>query len=101
MVARFYTKTIAAENTFTDPLQLDPGEGAAISITSTLVASTLFLQRRFNPSGTWRDVASYTAIAEIDYNAAAGMEIRLGIKTGGYGGADSVIIDIRTSGRGL
>lgn len=96
---KFFSKTIAAENIFTDPINLDPGEQAAISISSTLVASTLFLQRRFNPSGDWRDVSSYTAIAELNYVASAGMEIRLGIKTGGYGGADSVVIDVKTSGR--
>lgn len=96
---KFQTTTIAAENTFTPPVQLDPGVGAAISLSGTLAASTVFLQRRFNPAGDWRDVNWFTAIAEINYQALTGMEIRLGIKTGGYGGADSVVVEIRTGGR--
>lgn len=90
---KFATKTVGAQNIFSDAFQIDKGQVAAISLAGTLAASTVWLQRRFNPTGDWRDVSSYTAAAELSYAAECGMEIRAGIKTGGYGGADSVIID--------
>lgn len=95
---KFYTKTITAQNTFTNTIDLDPGEGCAISLTG-ITASTVSLQRRFNPTGDWRDVATYTANTEINYQALPGIEIRLGVKTGDYGGGDTVLIEIKTSGR--
>lgn len=93
--SKFITKTIGAENVFTDVLQLDKGQLTAISIAGTLMASTVTLQRRFNAAGDWRDVSSYTAIQELGHVAECGMEVRLGVKASGYGGSDSIVIDMK------
>lgn len=95
---KFYTTTITAENTFTDAIPLDPREVAAISITGIAGGSVVTLMRRFNPTADWRDVTTYAADAEINYEAGTGIEIRLGIKTGAYG-SGSTVIDVKTSGR--
>lgn len=99
------TKIIAAENTFTDAIQLDRGQTAAISLAdtglsgggaSTWAATTVGLYRKFNATGDWRLCQSWAAPVEIGYVAECGMEIRIGVATGGLGGGDSVTIDAKT-----
>jgi len=92
---QFVTATLVAQNAFTDPVDLDCGDRAAFSISGTLAASTVTIQRRFNPTGDWRDVDTYTAVTEAGFLAECGMQIRLGIKTGNYGGADAVLCEIK------
>lgn len=89
---KFYTKTISAQNTFGNWFQVDKGQNVAISIVG-ISSSTVHLQRRFNPTADARDVASYTADAELSYVAECGMEIRLGVKTSNYGSGD-IIVDM-------
>lgn len=97
---KFTTVTIAgappAGGTWTDVVQLDRGQTAAMSVSGTLAASTVTLQRRYNAQGDWRDVQTYTAVAELGFFAECGMEIRMGMKQSAFGGSDSVIIDIKT-----
>lgn len=91
--SKFITKTITAQNTFTDIMQIDKGQSVAVSI-SGISSTTVTLQRRYNAAGDWRDISTYTADAEFDYLAATGMEIRLGVKTGDFG-SGTVIIDMK------
>lgn len=90
---QFVTKTIAAENTFSDVMQLHKGDMAALSI-SGINGDTVTVQRKFNQAGDWRDVSNYTANGEFGFVAECNMEIRAGVKTGGYG-SGTIIIDIR------
>ena len=76
------SKAIAAENTFTDALQIDVGERFTVSVSGTFSA-TITLQRRFDGTN-WRDVETYTVETEKDGLAAEGQEIRLGIATGDF-----------------
>lgn len=86
--------SLTAQNTFSNWLQLDKGQMAAISIAG-VTNSTVTLQRKFNANGDIRDVESWTAPEELAYTAECAMEIRVGIKTGGYG-SDTVVIDMKT-----
>ena len=75
------TKTITAENSFTDPVQLTGFFN--LSITGTFVA-TVTVQRSFDDKATWNDVDTFTNPAE-DW----GMEpevcwYRVGVKTGEF-----------------
>lgn len=89
-----FTKNIAAENTFTDAIQLDAGQRAAISISGTFSA-TVFVQRRMDGTN-WRDIQSFTANTEQSYISDAGEEIRVGVKTGGYSsGTAAVLVAIK------
>ena len=76
------TASITAQNTFTEPVQLDARKKAAISISGTFTA-TVVVQRRLNGSN-WRDVQSFTGETEQSYEADVGQEIRVGVKTGGF-----------------
>jgi hypothetical protein len=91
-----HTATLTAQNTFTTPAILHGDNNLVIS--GTLAASTVVAQRSFDGGTTWIDVPgmSFTAaeqgiISEVEPN----VYWRVGIKTGGYGGSDSV--DIRIS----
>lgn len=75
------TKTITAENSFTDPVRLTGFFN--LSIGGTFVA-TITVQRSFDEMATWQDVDTFTAPTE-DY----GMEpevcwYRAGVKTGNF-----------------
>jgi hypothetical protein len=90
-----HTATITAQNTFTTPAILRGDNNLTIS--GTLAASTVVAQRSFDGGTTWIDVPdmSFTAaeqgiITEIEPN----VYWRVGVKTGGYGGSDSINIRI-------
>lgn len=75
------SKTITAQNTFTDPVQLTGYFN--LSISGTFVA-TVTVQRSFDEMVTWNDVDTFTSPAE-EY----GMETevcwyRAGVKTGAF-----------------
>lgn len=76
------TKSVTAENTFTDAVQLDANKKAAISISGTFSA-TVTVQRRLD-GANWRDVQSFSAATEQSYEADVGQEIRVGVKTGDF-----------------
>lgn len=81
------TKTISAQNTFSDPVQL---QGAFnLSISGTFVA-TVVVQR--SPDGTnWFDVDSFTAPSEEVGFEPEYLYYRAGVKTGGYTSGSVVI----------
>lgn len=91
--SKFITKTITAQNTFSDVMQLDKGQLMAMSI-SGISGDTVTLQRRYNAAGDWRDVATYTADAELGFVAECGMEARMGVKTSNYS-AGTIVIDMK------
>ena len=76
--------SVAAQNTFTDPITIMAGQGANISVSGTF-AATVTLQRLLD-GVTWQDVpdAIYTGAAEKIYDAVSSHEIRIGVKTGGF-----------------
>ncbi len=82
--------SITAQNTFTDAVQLNAGQKAAISISGTFSA-TVTVQRRLDGSN-WRDVESFTSAVEKTFSADSGCEIRAGVKTGGYSSGTAILL---------
>lgn len=82
------TKSITAQNTFTDPVQLTGHFNLSISGT---FSATVTVQRSTDNS-TWRDVDSFTAATEeVGYEPEV-MWYRAGVKTGGF---TSGTVDVR------
>lgn len=76
------TKSITAENTFSDSISIRGKFN--IGLSGTWVA-TVFLQRSFDNGSTWLDVKSYTAnIQETGDEPESGVIYRVGVKTGGF-----------------
>lgn len=87
------SKTVTAQNSFTDSVQISGWFN--LSISGTFVAS-VFVQRSIDNS-TWLDVDSFTAPTE-----QVGMEpevvwYRVGVKTGGFT-SGSVVIRVGQDG---
>jgi len=76
------SKSITAQNVFTDSIQVDKGDAGSISVSGTFVGTVTF-QRRLD-GVNWRDIETYIAETEKDFEAGEGSEIRLGVKTGDY-----------------
>ena len=82
------TKSITAQNTFTDPVQLTGNFNLSISGT---FAATVTVQRSTDNS-TWRDVDAFSAAAEeVGYEPEV-MWYRAGVKTGAF---TSGTVDVR------
>jgi len=84
------TKTITAQNTFTDPIFIKKGGRVRLSGTFT---ATVSLQIRDVDNSTWADVTdnsgnlvAWTTSGVFTINPPFGLvgEFRVGIKTGGY-----------------
>ena len=74
------TKSITAQNTFTDPVQLTGNFNLSISGT---FSATVTVQRSTDNS-TWRDVDTFTAPSEeVGYEPEV-MWYRAGVKTGAF-----------------
>lgn len=98
-VGQYDTKTLAAQNTFTDGIVVE-GTGTNRTFTIILAGSwtttTVTLQRSIGNTGVWEDVSAigpWTANVTTSY--ADGLDnqtvaYRLGIKTGAYGAGDSI-----------
>lgn len=84
------SKSIAAQNTFSDSVEIN-GKGA-ISI-SGLSDTTATVQRMIDGTN-WRDVESYTADQELVIDDID-CSYRVGVKTGDYG-TDTVVVYIRS-----
>ena len=79
-MATIATKSIAAQNTFTDAVQLEGNFNVSISGTFT---ATVVVQR--SPDNTnWYDVNSFTAPFEGTGFDPEIIWYRIGVKTGGY-----------------
>lgn len=94
--------TIAAQNTFTDPIEVT-GVGSdrtfTIQLTGTWTASTVRLQRSIGVVGAWSDVTGKSWTADTVETYADGLDnqtvyYRIGIKTGEYAGADSIVCSL-------
>lgn len=86
------SKTIAAQNIFSDALVVDAGTRISLSIQPGS-ATTVTLQRRLDGTN-WRDVQSWTAAVEATCVADEGGEYRLGVKTGNYGASTTVRLGV-------
>lgn len=81
---------ITGQDAFTDPLFLHSGEQASVSVAG--VASSKVALQRCLDGTNWRDVKVYEAPAEETYVADERGHIRLGVKTGDYGGGDTIAV---------
>lgn len=81
------TKTIAAENTFSDPVRLIGAFNFSLSGT---FSATVTVQRSVDGS-TWRDVDTFTAPSEeVGYEPEV-MYYRAGVKTGAFTSGSAVV----------
>ena len=92
MAGKSVEKSIIAQNTFTDWItpksslyeDMETAHFLNLSIAGTWVG-TVTLQRRFHVADTPRDVEAFTENAEESlFDHEAGVEYRLGIKTGNF-----------------
>jgi len=90
------TKTISAQNTFSDALSLRGDFSLSIS---GLSDSTVTVQRSFDAGSTWADVDTFTSSYEGNGYDAVGAQYRAGIKTGDYG-SDTVVVSLRENDTG-
>ena len=89
MTIRLQTRTITAENQFTDPAEVVGYFNLAISGTW---AGTVTVQRSFDKGSTWYDVDTWTAnTQEYGFEPERGIQYRVGIKTGGYTSGTCVV----------
>lgn len=86
------TKSIAAQNTFTDPIKvtgIEESRRFSISITGAGWTATVTLQRSLGVVGNWEDVSGESWTANVADTYADGLDnqivyYRLGVKTGDY-----------------
>ena len=90
------TKSITAQNTFSDALSLRGDFSLSIS---GLSDSTVTVQRSFDAGSTWADVDDFTSSYEGNGYDAVGAQYRAGIKTGDYG-SDTVVVSLRENDTG-
>ena len=90
------TKSIAAENIFSDALALRGDFSLSIS---GLSDSTVTVQRSFDGGSNWADVDTFTSSYEGNGYEAVGAQYRAGVKTGDYG-SDTVVISLRENDTG-
>lgn len=82
--------SVTAQNSFTDLVQMDAKQKAAISISGTFSA-TVTVQRRLDGTN-WRDVQNFSSPTEQTYEAECGQELRVGVKTGNFTSGTVTII---------
>ena len=75
------TKTISAENIFSDSLSV-PANQFSISVSGTFVA-TVTLQKSYDGTN-WNDVEQFTYASEWIATEPEGASYRIGVKTGDY-----------------
>lgn len=87
------SKTISAQNTFTDSVYIiGDFDLSVVASTGTVFSGTLTVQRSTDDT-TWRDVGTFTASAEqVGYEPIKSY-YRAGVKTGAYT-AGSVTVSI-------
>lgn len=93
-MATIASKTIDAQNTFTDPVQLTGFSNLSISGT---FAATLPVQRSFDNQVTWQDVDAFTAPTEMVGREPEVCWYRVGVKTGGFT-SGSIVVRIGQDG---
>lgn len=85
------TKTITAQNQFSDVLRVAGRRIVNLSITSTALSATLHLQRKRPEDSTWGDVTSFTANAEKIIESVGKWDYRIGVKTGNFTSATALV----------
>ena len=89
MPQKLATRTITAENLFTDSVTL--AGYFNLSISGTWVA-TVTVQRSFDSGDTWHDVDTFTDnIQEYGLEPERGIYYRIGIKTGDFTSGSCVV----------
>lgn len=84
------SKTITAQNTYTDELAVLAGERVDISIQYATAVATTRLERKFTGQSDFNPVPNedgsigWTASTEQQYIAGERCVLRLGVPTGGY-----------------
>jgi hypothetical protein len=82
MAQKLRTRSITAENLFTDAAEIVGYFNVSISGTWT---GTVTVQRSFDQGSTWYDVASWVAnTEEYGFEPERDVQYRVGIKTGHY-----------------
>lgn len=80
---------INAQNTFTPAVYKSDGQGVAVSVSGTFVATVVV--QRSKDGNTWSDVDSVTAPTEKDAQSVTAYYWRAGVKTGGYTSGTAVV----------
>jgi hypothetical protein len=93
-MSRVVTRSITAENEFTDAIKLTGLFDLSISGT---FAATVTVQRSYDNS-TWRDVDAFTAPAEMTGTQGEIAWYRAGVKTGGFTSGTVVVTLAGNSG---
>ncbi len=76
------TRSIAAENLFTDPVKLTGFFNISLSGTWS---ATVTVQRSFDQGSTWFDVESFVGnVQEYGFEPEGGVVYRVGVKTGNF-----------------
>ena len=89
MTAKLQTRTIAAQNLWTDAVEVVGYFN--LSISGTWVA-TVTVQRSFDDGMTWYDVDTWTEnTQEYGLEPEHGVQYRVGIKTGEYTNGNCVV----------
>ena len=89
MTVFLVTRTITAENQFTDPTELVGYFNLSISGTW---AGTVTVQRSFDSGSTWYDVDTWIAnTQEYGLEPEKGIQYRIGIKTAQYTSGSAVV----------
>jgi hypothetical protein len=85
------TKSITAQNTFTDVMRVSGRKILNLSITSTALNATVVVQRRRKSTDAWGTLASFTANAEKIIKNAGAWEYRVGVPTGSFTSATALV----------
>lgn len=88
------TRTITAQNQFSDILRVGGPKWLNLSILSSAMSATIVLQRRRTGTSDWGDVASFTANAEKIVKSVGQWEYRIGCKTGGFTSATGLSVTL-------
>jgi len=93
-MSQLKTKSITAQNTFTDPFAAPYSHDIAVSVSGTFGA-TVTPQRSIDDGETWADLdTTYTAAAEFNIVPTDGCLYRVGVKTGDFT-SGTVVVGIR------
>lgn len=85
------TKTITAENTFTDTAVFDGGFN--LSVSGTFANSAIITVQRSTDGSSWVDVDTFTATGEfVGFEPEPNMYYRAGCKTGEFGSGSSIVL---------
>lgn len=98
MSTKLVTKSITAENQFTDAVSLKKDQVAGVSIDmGTLASSSIVVQRRLPGHSVWDTVGRYegdlgfTVSEGFDIKAQFPQDIRVGCATGSFGSGTGTV----------